>query len=595
MPLMTRLTPFAFAMLVGGSLAQAQSMPAADEPSAAAPADACPILLQGAEAALERGRAGIAARAWKDAAAVLRESSASFLKVAAGCPALAPQANRQGEKAVAELKLAEGQMSHHSECQPRLDKALDLDIRAASVKSASGDPAEMERLLGESEALWREAASLCLSPHREKAERSLAATVRARAANAELLSAGPACDGAWKNATTLVDLAKAAWKDKRWDDAGMLYSKAALAWEGAADKCSGNRQQLAQRKIEQTQTDAHNAEFCGPLWDAATEQSQRVKAAGTSAALAERDQLSIRAEVAWRDAAAQCRGAPQNLARSNADALARERGAPLPPNAMAQYGRKLPVAGSAAAVAPASVPVAGAAGATAQVASLAVTPPLPTRPAPRDEPARPVVVAPPPAKPDTRSEPVAAKPAAAPAPAEPTVIVAGDTTYRGAFVADQAAAGAVSGSGSVEWANGERYTGSLVGGRKQGRGRFDWVGGQWYEGEWQDDRATGQGVIQFVGGNRYEGGVVDGEPQGRGTLIFASGDRYTGDFVRGVFHGQGTYAWKNGNRYEGAWNLGRKHGPGRLMWAVGGGWEGEFRDDQKTDAGRDITVAAAPR
>ncbi|HNC79465.1 MAG TPA: hypothetical protein PLP92_08085, partial [Rhodocyclaceae bacterium] len=69
MPLMTRLTPFAFAMLVGGSLAQAQSMPAADEPSAAAPADACPILLQGAEAALERGRAGIAARAWKDAAA----------------------------------------------------------------------------------------------------------------------------------------------------------------------------------------------------------------------------------------------------------------------------------------------------------------------------------------------------------------------------------------------------------------------------------------------------------------------------------------------------------------------------------------------
>ncbi len=587
MPAFARFAPLALVLILAGvTSVRAQTMPGADEPPAAV-ADDCPILLQGAEAALERGRAGIAAKAWKDAATVLREASAGFLKVAAGCPALAPQANRQGEKAVAELKLVEGQMSHHSECQPRLDKALDLDIRAASVKSASGDPAEMERLLGESEALWREAASLCLSPHREKAERSLAATVRARAANAELLSAGPACDAAWKNATTLVDLAKAAWKDKRWDDAGMLYSKAALAWEGAADKCSGSRQQLAQRKLEQTQTDAHNAEFCGPLWDAATEQSQRVKAAGVSAALAERDQLSIRAEVAWRDAATQCCGKHQNLARSNADALARERGAPLPPNAMAQYGRKLPAAGSAA---PAAAPVVAV-----PVASAVATPSAPARPAPRDKPARPATATPAPLKPEVRSEPVAAKPAAAPVPAEPTVIVAGDTTYRGAFVADQAAAGTVSGTGAVEWANGERYTGTLVGGRKQGRGRFDWVGGQWYEGEWQDDRATGQGVIQFVGGNRYEGGVVDGEPQGRGTLIFASGDRYTGDFVRGVFHGQGTYAWKNGNRYEGAWNLGRKHGAGRLIWAAGSGWEGEFRDDQKTDAGRDITVAAAPR
>ena len=162
---------------------------------------------------------------------------------------------------------------------------------------------------------------------------------------------------------------------------------------------------------------------------------------------------------------------------------------------------------------------------------------------------------------------------------------AGDTTERGAF-ALAATGGAVSGSGRVEWTNGESYVGTLVEGRKHGKGRFNWVGGQWYEGDWTDDRAVGQGVIQFAGGNRYEGSVLDGEPSGRGTLIFPTGDRYTGDFARGVFHGQGRFAWKNGNRYEGAWRLGRKHGQGRLTWAGGDGWEGEFRDDQQTDNGK---------
>ena len=127
----------------------------------------------------------------------------------------------------------------------------------------------------------------------------------------------------------------------------------------------------------------------------------------------------------------------------------------------------------------------------------------------------------------------------APAPAAEAVLVAGDTTYRGAF-ALAATGGAVSGSGRVEWTNGESYVGTLVEGRKHGKGRFNWVGGQWYEGDWVDDRATGHGVIQFAGGNRYEG----------------------------------------------AWSLGKKHGQGRLTWAGGDGWEGEFRDDQQTDNGK---------
>lgn len=558
--------------------AAAQTEPPAAMPDASAPSHDCPALMQQAEMTFERGHQAAAAKRWKEALPILREAGSAFLTVAASCPAVAAQANRQGDRATAELKLAEAASAHQSECLPRLDKALDLDLRAAAARGEKGDPALIERVLAEAEHTWREAAELCQPPHREKAEKSLAATIRARTANAELLSSGPACDLAWKNAGALGDYARAAWKDKRWDDAAMLYGKAVLAWEGAADKCAGSRQQQATRKVEQTQIDAHNAEHCGPLWDRATDHTQLLRTAGAAVSATDKDVLSVKAEVSWRDAVVQCRGNPQSLARSNADAIARERGTPLPPQALAQYGSgKAP---PAAIVVPppvvASVPAAG--GAAAATAALL---PVATR-----------VAAPALAEPAGRVAAPSAAAAAAPvgaAPAADVVLVAGDTTYRGAF--RLAASGAVSGSGSVEWTNGERYVGTLVDGRKHGKGRFEWVGGQWYEGDWADDQAVGYGVIRFAGGNRYEGAVRDGEPNGRGTQIFPSGDRYTGDFVRGVFHGQGSYAWKNGNRYDGAWNMGRKHGHGRLVWASGEGWEGEFQNDQQTDKGKDIAAA----
>lgn len=575
----------------------------------------CAVLLQEAEAGLQLGLQAIGSKRWKEAQVSLKAAAASFLKVAAGCPAQAIQASKQRERASAELSLAEAGASHQGECQPRLDKALELDIRATLARNEKGDPVEVERLLGEAETVWREAASLCHSPHREKAERSLAATIRARTANAELLSSGPACEAALKNANALVEFARTAWKDKRWDDAGMLYGKAVLAWEGAADKCTGSRQQQAQRKVEQTQVDAHNAEFCGPLWDAATEHSQRLKAAGGSGATvtaSEKDILSFRAEVAWREATSQCRGTSQGLARNNADAVARERGTPLPPQAMTLYASRKVLPPASVVVAP---PGATALAPAASPAISVVVPPLALvaegaiqGPAKQATPlVRPAVVVTsavaqttPPTVQETRSIRAALPPQAVDKPAEKSavappvdgVFVAGESTYRGAFVVDRKS-GAVSGSGTVEWANGERFVGSLVDGRREGKGRFEWPGGQWYEGNWSDDKATGQGVIQYVGGNRYEGAVVDGEPQGKGSLVFPSGDRYTGEFVRGVFHGQGTYAWKNGNRYDGSWSLGKKHGQGRLTWASGEGWEGEFKDDQRTEAGK--SIAAGPR
>lgn len=123
--------------------------------------------------------------------------------------------------------------------------------------------------------------------------------------------------------------------------------------------------------------------------------------------------------------------------------------------------------------------------------------------------------------------------------------------------------GAMTGEGVIEWANGDRYEGAMVGGKKHGKGIFTWSNGQRYDGEWTDDLINGKGVMQFTNGDRYEGTFKDGEP-----------------------HGTGTYTVRNGDFYTGAWVNGNKHGLGRLTWTTGDYWEGEFRDGKQTDNGK---------
>jgi hypothetical protein len=123
--------------------------------------------------------------------------------------------------------------------------------------------------------------------------------------------------------------------------------------------------------------------------------------------------------------------------------------------------------------------------------------------------------------------------------------------------------GAMTGEGTIQWANGDRYEGTMVGGRKHGKGIFTWSNGQRYDGEWANDVINGKGVLHYTNGDRYEGTFTDGEP-----------------------HGTGTYTMRNGDFYTGAWVSGNRHGQGRLTWTTGDYWEGEFRDGKQTDNGR---------
>lgn len=130
--------------------------------------------------------------------------------------------------------------------------------------------------------------------------------------------------------------------------------------------------------------------------------------------------------------------------------------------------------------------------------------------------------------------------------------------------------GAMTGEGVIEWANGERYEGSMAAGKKHGKGAFVWRDGQRYEGEWADDMINGSGRLHYANGDVYEGSFKAGEP-----------------------HGTGKYTLRNGDIYVGSWLSGNKHGQGRLTWVNGDYWEGEFRDDQQTTNGKLVYGQAA--
>src|SRR5574343_551020 len=215
--------------------------------------------LADAEGSLQNARALGNQKRWDEAISAYRDARASADKAQA-CSSEAARQQNISATAASELQKAEASAQHQNTCQPSLDQALDYDIRATSARREGRDSADIEKLLAEAENHWRRAVASCQLPYRDKAERSLNATIKARAVNAELLSGGPACDTAWKSANALGDLARAAWKDKHWDEAAALHQKAALAWETAGEKCVGSRQQQAVRKAEQSQVDAYNAE-----------------------------------------------------------------------------------------------------------------------------------------------------------------------------------------------------------------------------------------------------------------------------------------------------------------------------------------------
>ena len=169
-------------------------------------------------------------------------------------------------------------------------------------------------------------------------------------------------------------------------------------------------------------------------------------------------------------------------------------------------------------------------------------------------------------------------PAAAEAPAEPasaeTGADAAATTETASEAASQEAAPAEdrsydpvtkTGYHSETYANGERYEGYFVNGKRQGIGRMEYANGDVYEGFYEAGKRHNQGVMTYAAGSRYEGNWENSIKSGQGRFTQVNGEVYEGNFAGGTFDGFGSYTFANGNIYMGEWKAGKRDGKGVLI------------------------------
>ena len=444
-----------------------------------------------------------------------------------------------------------------------------VDMKAMLAQSKKVELPEQLRLLDEAVSLWSLAQAQCDGRAKERAQRNLADTLKARASIAEQADSGPQCAASHRDAAALQDLARQALSERRWSEAAMLFRKAENMWDTAAERCTGTQQTAAQRRREQSEMDGQNAEFCAPLFEKAREQTQKLRNTAAGLSREDKQEASMVAETLWRDALSQCKGAAvQDAARNNAQALARERGtpwvarvtaAPAPPKSAAA---KLPASAANAKVAVEASSPPGPANASA--ALKAVAPPasnaiVATVATVTADPTLPVV--------------------------QPAEFAAGTTRFNGQFVRDVDGR-TFSGTGKVTWTNGDVFDGTMVKGQRHGKGSFVWANGQRYSGDWVNDRAVGQASVQFSNGNQYEGRVDNAIPLGQGRMRYASGDTYSGQFNAGEPQGRGLYVWKNGQQFEGEWQGGKPNGQGKLIFVSGSEYEGPVVDGVPNGVGK---------
>ena len=470
-------------------------------------------------------------------------------------------------------------------CQPLSGQAVSADIKAAQAQSQKKELQEIARLYDDAIRLWTSALDACEGKDKDRARRNLADTGKARDAVALVQGEGVQCEASNRDAAAMHELAKQASSERRWAEAALYFRKTANMWDMASDRCSGPQAKLAQTRREQSEIDAHNAEFCAPLFEQARDRSQALKAMEGSINTPVKQDLSRGAEVQWRIAAGQCRGGAAEVATANAQRLAKERGAPLPAGMLPVVPASDKIVAAAAdkdgnpAVTVAK-PATGAPAATARQVPQAAPPQQSAQLAKSQSQSQSQSQLQSPTPSASQSQEIQVT-----VPGQPTERMAGTTRLIGVFKSGPDGA-MLNGIGKVIWADGSVFEGAMVDGQRTGTGKFVWPSGQSFEGEWRHDTPMGNGVLRFANGDRYEGAVVDGVPTGAGKIQYAQGDVYSGDFTRGQPDGKGTFIWKNGNRYTGQWAAGLRQGSGVYTWNNGDQWIGEFSRDQQTGNGK---------
>lgn len=432
-------------------------------------------------------------------------------------------------------------------CRILTDRAMSADLRAATAQSQKAEAGAQIKLLDESIGLWTLATERCDGRSLDRARRNLDDSRRNRQAFAADSGNAPECHRNQKDANTLQDLAAQALKERRWQDAALLYRKAESQWDVTAERCTGEAQRLAEQRREQTAVDAHNAAHCAPPFEKAREAGLTLRREGPSLSSSDKTTRSQVVETLWRDAMGHCKGPALDAARNNANAVAKDRGTPWLP--------------------------------TNDGGKTAATPHTPNKGTPSALPTQ--------RQTSSTTHQAMPPPVAAVGHSTPTHqdidISAGTNHFTGRFIRN---GDLLSGTGRVTFGNGDVFNGALVNGQREGQGEMVWANGQRYRGDWAGDIPKGHGVMQFANGNRYEGGFSAGMAEGQGTTVFASGDRFVGLHSKGRPDGHGIYTWANGQAYQGAWTKDQPNGQGKLTFANGNRYEGQFVNGLPHGAGQ---------
>jgi hypothetical protein len=155
------------------------------------------------------------------------------------------------------------------------------------------------------------------------------------------------------------------------------------------------------------------------------------------------------------------------------------------------------------------------------------------------------------------------------------------------------------GEGMCTYANGDAYTGMFAAGMREGEGQIllgnfceEYLARGVYRGGWKQDRYSGLGSMIDANGDRYDGVWVDGRRQGRGTQRYvANGERYQGIWMRDQRHGRGRHYFSDGTVYDGQWRNNTRDGKGKCVYkssgriGVAGTYNGMWKRDKKNGRG----------
>lgn len=59
--------------------------------------------------------------------------------------------------------------------------------------------------------------------------------------------------------------------------------------------------------------------------------------------------------------------------------------------------------------------------------------------------------------------------------------------------------------GTLLYADGDKYVGEWMNGKKSGKGELIYINGDKFSGKWRDDKACGVGRLEYANGDVYEG------------------------------------------------------------------------------------------